>query len=49
MPLPLSTLSSVTASGDAVTAPGALKYLNKGLPIACLGDVSLQVQLAKEQ
>lgn len=36
---PSATLANLTATGDAVTGPGAPTNLVNGLPCACLGDL----------
>ncbi|MCK6486808.1 MAG: PAAR domain-containing protein [Planctomycetes bacterium] len=38
MPMPPATLTSLTATGDVVTGPGAPTVLMMGLPASCLGD-----------
>ena len=37
--LPTASLTSLTATGDVVMGPGGIKYLTKGLPCACIGDI----------
>lgn len=39
MPFPIATLTSITATGDVVTGPGAPTMLCKGLPVSCIGDM----------
>lgn len=38
MPTPIVTIANMTATGDAITGPGALTTMVKGLPVACIGD-----------
>ena len=36
---PTASITSVTATGSVVVGPGGIKYLTKGLPCACVGDI----------
>ncbi|MDR2500731.1 MAG: hypothetical protein LBD37_06600 [Treponema sp.] len=38
MPTPIATIVNMTGTADVAVGPGAVKYLFKGLPCACLGD-----------
>lgn len=38
MPFPVSTLTGISATGDAIAGPGAPLYIVNGLPVACMGD-----------
>ena len=38
MPFPFSRLADTTATGDAVTGPGAPTVLVSNMPASCLGD-----------
>ena len=39
MPTPIATIANLTATGDAITGPGAPTILYKGLPAVCMGDL----------
>jgi uncharacterized Zn-binding protein involved in type VI secretion len=39
MPAPIATITNLSATGDAVTGPGAPTILVNGLPVACVGDL----------
>lgn len=38
MPLPIATLTSLTATGDLVVGPGDPTFIMNGLPAACICD-----------
>ena len=38
MPLPVATLTSLTATGDLVVGPGAPTIIALALPASCMGD-----------
>lgn len=39
MPLPVATITSVTATGDMDAGPGGVTLLANGLPVSCMTDV----------
>ena len=39
MPFPAARLGDMTATGDAITGPGAATVLIENLPAACMGDL----------
>ena len=39
MPFPAARLGDLTATGDAITGPGAPTVLIENLPAACMGDM----------
>lgn len=38
MPMPVATLTSMSATADIVSAPGYVKSIYKGMPVSCVGD-----------
>jgi uncharacterized Zn-binding protein involved in type VI secretion len=38
MPFPAARLGDLTATGDAITGPGAPNVLIEGVPASCVGD-----------
>ena len=39
MPFPAARLGDMTATGDAITGPGAATVLIENVPAACMGDM----------
>ena len=39
MPFPAARLGDLTATGDAITGPGAATVLIENVPAACMGDL----------